>query len=183
MGLVWHWQCLKSYKMEVLPISLIKGWGSSTVDDPLPFNKEWLTGGGGGWGSTRRGAHQSSSTRPRSSQQRRPSSMPFSTVEAVSSILAMSSRPAPCGSSATTIAFAMRVARPALVLWLVATPWRSFWTRHGGARGRRRRGKPWESGEEHQEGGVQSCSPSTWCDFNKRKWECERKSECYSLQI
>ena len=69
------------------------------------------------------------------------------TEEEVSSIQALSTRPAPCGS---------------FVLWLVTRPWRSFWTRHGGARGRRRRGKPWVSGEEHQEGGVQSCSPLTW---------------------
>merc|ERR1711884_940023 len=48
-----------------------------------------------------------------------------------------------------------------------------FWTRHGGARGRRRRGKPWVSGEEHQEGGVQSCSPSTW-------WTSTRESESES---
>ena len=63
--------------------------------------------------------------------------------EEVSSILAMSTRPAPCGSPAVTIASAMRggSASPG-VQTLVTRPWRSFITRHGGARGRRRGGNP-----------------------------------------
>ena len=40
-----------------------------------------------------------------------------------------------------------------------------------------------DRGEDHQEGGVQFCTPSTWRHFNKRKWECERESEWTSLQI
>ena len=61
--------------------------------------------------------------------------------EGVSSILAMSTRPAPCGSPAATIASAMRcsLANPGVQTW-VTRPWRSFGTRHGGARGRWRRG-------------------------------------------
>ena len=54
--------------------------------------------------------------------------------EEVSSILAMSTRPAPCGSPAATIASAMRgsSASPGVQTW-VTRPWRSFETRHGGA--------------------------------------------------
>ena len=40
-----------------------------------------------------------------------------------------------------------------------------------------------DRGEDHQEGGVQFCSPSSWRDVSKRKWECERESEWTSLQI
>ena len=63
--------------------------------------------------------------------------------EEVFLILTMSSRPAPCGSPAVTIASAMRggSASPG-VQTLVTRPWRSFITRHGGARGRQRRGNP-----------------------------------------
>ena len=62
------------------------------------------------------------------------------------------------------------------ILAMSSRPWRSFWTRHGGARGRRRRGKPWVSGEEHQEGGVQSCSPLTW-------WTSTRERESVKERV
>ena len=66
---------------------------------------------------------------------------------------------------------------------LVTRPWRSFWTRHGGARGRRRRGKPWVSGEEHQEGGVQSCSPLTWWTSTRERESVKERVNDYSSDL
>ena len=143
--------------MEVLPNSLLKGRGSSTA-----------TWGGGTLGRVggRRRKRGAAAGRPSSStasctgwkhhQAVQPSGRPSSstashTEEEVSSIQA---------TTTTTGCKAME----------------EFWTRHGGARGRWRRGKPWESGEEHQKGGVQSCSPSIW-------WTSTRESESVKERV
>ena len=85
---------------------------------------------------------------------------------------ATTSRSPTCGGPSSPAA-SLTEEEVSSILAMSPRPWRSFWTRHGGARGRRRRGKPWVSGEEHQEGGVQSCSPSTW-------WTSTRESESES---
>ena len=143
-----------------------------------PTTTTWGGGTLGGVGG-RRMSRLASSPSARSALTRRTTSMPFSPGCNVRRC----PRSWPCQPGQHHVVARRQplhlqwgVARPALVLCLVARPWRSFWTRHGGARGRRRRGKPWVSGEEHQEGGVQSCSPLTW-------WTSTRESESVKERV
>ena len=151
-------------KMEVLPNSLLKRRGSSTA-----------TWGGGTLGRVGgRRTQRSAITEPRlvghlhqlllsqvCNNIKESNLWSAIITSCFSHRFATTSRSPTCGRPSSPAA-SLTEEEVSSILAISTRPWRSFWTRHGGARGRRRRGKPWVSGEEHQEGGVQSCSPSTW---------------------